>query len=286
MAGADMAGGEAGAAMRAAIAAVAAHPGFDAALIAYADGIARLYRSHPHAVSVIGNLARFGVLAAAVVAQAPVSVRQLSGRLLGPGIASRGRVGQQVRRLQMLGAMLPEPGGRGGGRRWRAAPWAQALLHDWLRAAALPAAPWRTRAHDLDDPAVLRRYFADVLESARGGRDIFAPFPNVGALMRLAGGHALLVELVLASGAVPDRAFALSRSGVAVAYGLSRSHVLDMLGLLLATGSLARAGRAELMLAPALAAELRGWAAALFVAANATLAGELLAVLPPVRDAR
>lgn len=274
---------DAAARLRAGVAAVAADAGFEAALRDYAAAITGLYRVRPEAVPVIGNIARFGIAAALLVAGHPASTREIADRLIGPGVASRSRVAGHLRRLAQLGAVLPAPGGRGGGRRWQLAPWVAGLLHDWMRAVATPAGRWRSAPHDLDDGAVLHRYFADVLESSRGGRDIFAPFPRVGRLMRLAAGHALLMELLLASSAVPGRPFTLCRQGFAGNYGVSRSHVQDMIAMLVADDSVAREGRTDLVLSPALAGELRAWGALLFVVANATLAGQLLAVLPQLR---
>lgn len=269
--------------LRESMAAVAGDPGFDAALQDYAAAITRLYRARPEAVAIIGNVARFGIAAALLVAEHPASTREIAERLIGPGVASRTRVAGHVRRLAQLAAVLPAGGGRGGGQRWQLAPFVAGLLHDWMRAVATPAGRWRASRHDLDDVAVLRRYLADVLESSRGGRDIFAPFPRIGRLMRLAAGHALLMEMLLATGAVPEQSFTLSRLGFARDYGISRSHLQDMIAMLVVDGSLIRHAGGALALSPQLAGEVRAWAASLFVVANATLAGELLAVLPKLR---
>lgn len=127
---------------------------------------------------------------------------------------------------------------------------------------------------------MLQAYLQQLLAASRGGRSAFAAFPRVGRLMQLTAGHALLMELVLASGGCPGVAFVLPRSQLAAAWGVSRGHIGDLLRGLRAEGSLETPDRRTLHLTQPFCAEARGWAACNFALANATLDGNLLTILP------
>ena len=127
---------------------------------------------------------------------------------------------------------------------------------------------------------MLHAYLAQLLAASRGGRSAFAAFPRVGRLIQLTAGHALLMELVRASGGRAGVAFTLPRGDRAADWGVSRSHVGDLVRGLCAEASLDMPDRRHLRLTAPFCAEARGWAACNFALANATLDGKLLAVLP------
>lgn len=125
----------AAASLAARIAAIATDRHFESALALYAARLTALYREHPAAIGLFGNLGRFAIVA--TFAAGPASIRQVAGTLLGPGLASRHRVAAHVAALRRSGAIGAV--GRGAGARWQLAPWVPPLLHRWLDAVASPA---------------------------------------------------------------------------------------------------------------------------------------------------
>lgn len=210
----------------------------------------------------------------------PTSIRQVAESRLGPGVASRKRIAAHVAALQRMGAV--EALGKGPAARWQLTPTTFDLLGCWLDAICSPALVWRPQPWpNLRDPTIITAYIDQLLAATRSGVTAFASFPRVGRLFQMSAGHALLMELTLASGARPDHPFRFQRNLLANSWRVSRGHIADMLRELRVDGSLMAPSHTELVVTAPFAAEMRGWAAANFALANAALDGQVLTLLEP-----
>lgn len=251
---------------------------FESALRSYACGLMAFYREQPTAIGIIGDLGRFAIVSAFIVADAPIPARRIAESLLGPGLAGRQRVNAHVAFLRRSGALEAFPAARskGGGLPLAPSPWIIQRVGGWLAAVAGPALVWRAgEPINLSDPAVQKGYLSQLLTVSRRGGTAFKGLATVGRLMTLTGGHIFMAELIAGDIGADGRSFRFSRTVFSSRYCVSRTHVIDLVREAGAGAGRHVAPRGYLALSDALRAELRMWAAVNFVLANVALSGRL-----------
>lgn len=225
----------------------------------------------------VGQLA---IVSGLLALPAPVTEADLC-RLVGAGaLANRRRVRNHIARLERAALAAIAAGGDRRTRPIIATPKLEELLNQWTRALAGAAA-------DLCnvDKAILARadlarfYLRQVMASHQVGFSAFAATPTVARLVNLSRGHALVLELLAASLRADATEVPFSRRAFAAAYGVSRTHVIDLLSECEATGIITPVSVQALSLSPTFLTEARHWAAINFALAAATLEGRLLTVL-------
>ncbi len=242
----------------------------------YARGMSAFYAGDPVRPALLADLGRFAVIAAIMASPAPVTVSGLA-RLSG-GLSGRARVARHVEALDKAAMVARAPLADRRMRALRPTAALDALMGGWMSAMAAPAMALAGRTDvRLDEPAVVRRYLAQVIGCRAIGFNAFAGVPAVERLMTLTGGH--LLALRLQDGPpCPDDPIPFSRTAFARSHGLSRPHVVDLLREAEANGWLRR-GPEGLRVAPAFLDEVRQWLAIHFALAPLALDGRLLAVL-------
>lgn len=256
-------------------------PTFDAAVIQLATDMAAFYNAHPEAASMFSDVGQLAIVSGLFALPAPVTEADLC-RLVGAGaLASRRRVRNHIARLEKAGfAQVAESGDR------RARPiiatpkLEEQLMNQWARALASTAADLcDVDRATLTRPDLARFYLSQVMASHQVGFSAFAATPSVARLVNLTRGHALVLELLAASRRINAAEVPFSRRAFARTYGVSRTHVIDLLSECEATGIITPASAQTVVLSPTFLAEARHWAAINFVLAAATLEGRLLMVL-------
>lgn len=106
-------------------------------------------------------------------------------------------------------------------------------------------------------PDLARFYLSQVMASHQVGFSAFAATPTVARLVNLSRGHALVLELLAASLRANASEVPFSRRAFASAYGVSRTHVIDLLNECEATGIITPASAQTLTLSPTFLTEAR-----------------------------
>ena len=255
-------------------------PAFEAAVIRLADDLAAFYAAHPEAAAMFADVGQLAIVSGLLALPAPVTEADLC-RLVGAGaLASRRRVRNHIARLERAGLARIADGGDRRTRPAVATEKLEDLLNAWVRALASAAADLcAINKAPLSRPDLARFYLRQVMASHQAGFSAFAATPTVARLVNLSRGHALVLELLAASLRSGATEAPFSRRAFASAYGVSRTHVIDLLGECEATGIITATSSQTLALSPTFLAEARHWAAINFALAAATLEGRLLAVL-------
>lgn len=255
-------------------------PAFDAAVIQFAADMAAFYEINPDAAAMFADVGQLAIVGGLLALPGPVTEADLC-RLVGAGqLASRRRVRNHIARLEREGLIEIAKGGDRRTRSITVTSKLDGLLSQWVRALAGAAA-------DLCnvDKAALQRadlasfYLQQVMASHRVGFSAFAATPSVARLVNLSRGHALVLELLASSLRDGTLEIPFSRRAFASAYGVSRTHVIDLLAECESVGLVTPVSARALALSPTFVAEAKTWAAINFALAAATLEGRLLAVL-------
>ena len=267
--------------LEAAVEALSRDPGLPEAMSDYANRVTRLYADAPGAVAMMGDLGRFGVLAAMFCLPTPVT-RAAMVAAIGPGVAGRARVTSHLNALEKAGVIEATPFA-GRAQPLRPSAWLEGWMARWLEAMSLPSRRWW---REVCAPPALSRdllvlYLRQVLDANREGLDAFAPTPAVGRMMTLVGGHLFVLELVQATEALArlDEPVRFSRRAFARRFGISRAHVVDLCAEAARLGWLIRSDDRRLVVSRAFGEDLRRWTAIHFVLSNATQAGRLLPLM-------
>ena len=265
---------------------VLADPRLPAAITDYAQRFTALY-GEPKAVSIMGDLGRFAVVAALFSLPSPV-IQAAFIRHIGPDLAGRARIASHLAALRECGAVEPLTGGR------RAQPivptaWLEGWMVGWLAAMVLPARPWWDSPAPAPDisRALLATYLGQILAANRSGLTAFATVPGVRRMMSLVGGHLFMLELILASANLESigAPVAFSRRAFAARFGVSRGHAVDLAAEAEGLDWMIRQGDGHIVLTSAFARDVRRWSAIHFVLATDTQTGSLLAVMGELPDA-
>lgn len=255
-------------------------PAFDSAVVQLAADLAAFYEAQPDAAAMFADVGQLAIVSSLLALPAPVTEADLCRLVAAGALASRRRVRNHVARLERGGLAQ---GADGGDRRTRpivATAKLEDLLNQWVRALAGAAADLcNVDQSTLARPDLARFYLRQVMASHQAGFSAFAATPAVARLVNLSRGHALVLELLAASLRANASEAPFSRRAFASAYGVSRTHVIDLLSECEATGIITPTSSQTLSLSPTFAAEARHWAAINFALAAATLEGRLLAVL-------
>ncbi|MBB6228880.1 hypothetical protein FHS79_003073 [Polymorphobacter multimanifer] len=156
-------------------------------------------------------------------------------RLLPPDTASRNRVTAHLHALERRGALVAAPRGRDARtRNLMLAPAFQAWVDRWVDAVVLPALPFVPEPPvALDDPSARQGWFSRWVAAQTMGVRLTSRLPEVRQFLDLRGGYVVINELLRRDyalpGAVTER---LSRRNLAARYGLTRTHVIDLLAAL------------------------------------------------------
>ncbi|MCX7358075.1 MAG: hypothetical protein NT015_08040 [Alphaproteobacteria bacterium] len=255
-------------------------PAFEAAVIQLASDLAAFYQAHSEAAAMFADVGQLAIVSGLLALPAPITEADLC-RLVGAGaLASRRRVRNHIARLERAGLTHIAAGGDRRTRPIVATSKLEGLLNAWVRALASAAANLcdvdRTKLARSD---LARFYLHQVMASHQVGFSAFAATPTVARLVNLSRGHALVLELLAASLRTNTSEVLFSRRAFASAYGVSRTHVIDLLSECEATGIITPASAHTLALSPTFLAEARHWAAINFALAAATLEGRLMVVL-------
>lgn len=255
-------------------------PAFDAAVVRFAADMAAFYQAHPEAAAMFADVGQLAIVSGLLALPAPVTEADLC-RLVGAGaLASRRRVRNHIARLEREGLASVETGGDRRTRSIAATAKLEDLLNQWVRALASAAADLcATDKATLARPDLARFYLRQVMASHQVGFSAFAATPSVARLVNLSRGHALVLDLLAAALRNGASEVPFSRRAFASAYGVSRTHVIDLLSECETTGLITPASSQSLTLSPTFLAEAKHWAGINFVLAAATLEGRLLAVL-------
>jgi len=250
---------------------------FDDAVVRFAADMRAFYGRHESASEIFADVGQFAIVASIATFPDRLTEAQLCKVLSAGSLASRRRVRAHLARLQGAGLVqiLRDPSDL---RARLIAPCARLedLLDQWVR--ALAGAGLQVLGLDaalLQRQHLARFYLAQVMAAHRAGYSAFTATPNITRLTNLSRGHALVLELLSAASVTGDLEFEFSRRGFAQHYGVSRTHVIDLLGECENLGLVAVRGR-RVALSDGFRAEARLWVGVNFVLAAAALEGRLL----------
>lgn len=209
-------------------------------------------------------------------------------RLLPPDTASRNRVTAHLHALERRGALAAAPKGRDARtRNLMLAPAFQAWVDRWVEAVVLPSLPFVPESPgELDDPATRQRWFSRWVAAQTMGVRLTSRLPLVRQFLELRGGYVVINELLRRHYAEPGTITTrFSKRDLAARYGLTRTHVIDLVAALEAEGWLA-----ETALGPAptetMLAETRIWHGLHLGAAAMVLSGMLMPTIEEALAAR
>jgi hypothetical protein len=205
-------------------------------------------------------------------------------RLLPPDTASRNRVTAHLHGLERRGALVAAPRGRDARtRNLMLAPAFRAWVDRWVDAVVLPALPFVPDPQiDLDDPALRQRWFSRWVAAQTMGVRLTARLPLVRQFMERRGGYVVINELLRRHYAEPGVINThFSRREIASRYGLTRTHVIDLLAALDAEGWLAESPLGPVP-SEVMCAETRVWHGLHLGAAALVLSGMLM---PTIEEA-
>lgn len=205
-------------------------------------------------------------------------------RLLPPDTGSRNRVTAHIHALERRGALMAAPRGRDGRtRNLMLTPVFQSWVDRWVDAVVLPALPFvGTPPENLGDPALRQTWFSRWVAAQTMGVRLTSRLPKVRRFMELRGGYVVMNELLRREyaepGAITTR---FSRRELAARYGLTRTHVIDLIAALEAEGWLSD-GPLGPVPTETMLAETRVWHGLHLGAAALVLSGMLM---PTIEDA-
>lgn len=209
-------------------------------------------------------------------------------RLLPPDTASRNRVTAHLHALERRGALMAAPKGRDARtRNLMLTPTFQTWVDRWVDAVVLPALPFLPEPPpEIGDPAVRQRWFSRWVAAQTMGVRLTARLPKLRRFLELRGGYVVIYELLrrdYADAASITTRF--SKRDVAARYGLSRTHVIDLIAALDAEGWTTEG---PLGAAPtdAMRAETRVWNGLHLGAAGLVLSGMLMPTIEEALAAR
>ena len=160
-------------------------------------------------------------------------------RLLPPNTASRNRVTAHLHALERRGALMAAPKGRDARtRNLMLAPAFQAWVDRWVEAVVLPALPFVPEPPgELDDPVTRQLWFSRWVAAQTMGVRLTARLPLVRQFLELRGGYVVINELLRRHYAEPGTITTrFSKRDLAARYGLTRTHVIDLIAALEAEG--------------------------------------------------
>lgn len=209
-------------------------------------------------------------------------------RLLPPDTASRNRVTAHLHALERRGALMAAPKGRDARtRNLMLAPVFQAWVDSWVDAVVLPALPFVAEPPvALDDPATRQRWFSRWVAAQTMGVRLTSRLPRVRHFLELRGGYVVINELLRRDYAEPGTITTrFSKRDLALRYGLTRTHVIDLVAALEAEGWLAD-GPLGPTPTEAMRAETRLWHGLHLGAAALVLSGMLMPTIEEALAAR
>jgi hypothetical protein len=160
-------------------------------------------------------------------------------RLLPPDTGSRNRVTAHLHALERRGALMAAPRGRDARtRNLMLAPAFRAWVDRWVDAVVLPALPFvPVPPDDLDDPALRQSWFSRWVAAQTMGVRMTSKLPRVRHFIELRGGYIVMNELLRRDYAEPGVVTTrFSKRELAARYGLTRTHVIDLIAALAAEG--------------------------------------------------
>lgn len=252
-------------------------PRFPSALLRFCEDVASFHLQQSDAARLFADLGQFAIVAAIV---APTAAPTEAALVRSAGaLASRRRIRAQLAALEASGMIAREGGDDARERPVVPTEALKDALDAWVIAIAGTAASFA----GLDD-AVRRRgigrdYLRQIMATHALGFSAFQTLPAVSRLMTLTRGHVLLTELLRARLETGSREIPFSRRSFGAAYGVSRSHAIDLLRECEALGLVSPAARGRLHLSTTFDQELTCWGAINFALAAATLRGQLLEVI-------
>jgi hypothetical protein len=209
-------------------------------------------------------------------------------RLLPPDTASRNRVTAHLHALERRGALMEAPTGRDGRtRNLKLTPIFQAWVDRWVDAVVLPALPFVAEPPAvLDDPATRQRWFSRWVAAQTMGVRLSSRLPLVRQFLELRGGYVVINELLRRDYAEPGSITTrFSKRDLAARYGLSRTHVIDLIAALEAEGWLAM-GPLGPVPTETMRVETRTWHGLHLGAAALVLSGMLMPTIEEALAAR
>ncbi|HVK80342.1 MAG TPA: hypothetical protein VM915_06995 [Verrucomicrobiae bacterium] len=253
-------------------------PAFDAAVLGMAADLRAYYRDNAIAARIFADVGQLAIVSCLIAAPEPVTEAALC-RIVGAGaLASRQRVRRHIGKLEHLGLIATLPANDARVRPLTPTPALEHQLNQWVRALAGQARHlFALDSALLDDPHLARTYLAQVMQSHQLGFSAFEATPSIARIVTLSRGHALVLEWLAAHIETNTRDIAFSRRAFGAAYGVSRTHVIDLIKECADIGLLAP--DANLQLTPAFVTQARLWAAINFVLAAATLERRLIPAL-------
>ncbi|MBN8605487.1 MAG: hypothetical protein J0L81_01065 [Caulobacterales bacterium] len=255
-------------------------PAFDDAVMAFASDLRGFYSNYRDAAPIFSDVGQLAIVSSLIVLPSPVAEADIC-RLLGAGaLASRRRIGNHIVKLERLGFV--HRAGAADRRRRPVAPTPklEALLNRWVRALSGAAASLcgGDRAA-LERTDLARFYLQQVMASHQKGFSAFADVPAIGRLAALSRGHAFVLELLRAAVQSQSLEIRFSRREFAKLYGVSRTHVIDLLAECERARLITQSRARTLLLSPIFISDARRWAAINFALAAAALQGRLLTAL-------
>lgn len=209
-------------------------------------------------------------------------------RLLPPDTASRNRVTAHLHALERRGALMEAPKGRDArARNLMLTPLFQAWVDRWVDAVVLPALPFVPQAPlELDDPGTRQRWFSRWVAAQTMGVRMTARLPRLRQFLELRGGYVVINDLLRRDYAPPGTVTTrFSKRDLAARYGLSRTHVIDLVAALHAEGWLAE-GPLGPAITDAMREETRSWHGLHLGAAALVLSGMLMPTIEEAMAAR
>lgn len=244
-----------------------AHPRFEAARDAYIDAVMALYEGRPAHVELMldgGRILIFGLVMClwgghrTEVRETWPSVARLKAGLALFGLVGSRQVDGILARLAKTGhlALVPAPK---DARVRLVLPTARMLEHDldWLRAHYLAhatifgeAAYARPLARDPAYQRAVRAAAVETFQAAAG--NVMEQNPAILYFLARSAGLLILMKLIRQAGSADGQALRVSQAELARQFGVSRTHVRDLLTEAEGMGLVVRAGPGRLSLTPGL----------------------------------
>jgi hypothetical protein len=210
------------------------HPAFDAARAEGVDRLAAVLEQQAPMRRHLNDRGRLATASAAYILDPAISVGAIV-QMVPASYISRSRVSGFLAILRREGLVEPVDAGRD--RRvntYALAEPVKSAMTDYVEALLAPARPFARRyPASLRDPPFVRRVVRQFALLRVGGLELFEASPIFSRLSDLSGGNAFLLEQMrLAATPLPNpEGPTLARASFARRYGLTRTHVIDLVKL-------------------------------------------------------
>lgn len=204
---------------------------FHAAIAEAAGGMAAVHQRHAAMRQLLNDRGRLAVAVAGCVLDPDISVAAIV-HMVPAAYISRGRVLAFLRLLERSGHLVRQPDGADRRlRRYRLGDPVKVAVADYVEAILRPALPFASNPPaDLRHPALIRTCIIRSAMFRQSGHELFEASPILRRISDLKGGNMFLLEL-LRDAHAGEEPKPLQRATLARRFGLSRTHLIDLVRL-------------------------------------------------------